>query len=373
VKTRSILLTGATGTVGSELLRRLMAREDTTINVLVRRSGYDRRQQIEYGLRGAHRAANLNLLEGDLGAGETLGLSRDVFCSLLHTTTHVIHCGGSTSFTLPLPESRAVNVVGTQRVLGFTRRCERLVSAAFFSTVYVSGMRSGTFSESDHADGEYGFVNAYEQSKAEMERVVRQAMSDLPILLFRLSTVIGDSRTGAVHGFNAVHHAIRLLYQGLAPMVPGEPTAPVDMVSSDYVADAAMHLMNGESRHGVFHLASGDEASSTIGDILTSTIDSLLRFRPAWRHRSIEKPMLVDLDTYELFVRSVEETGNEVLRNATRSIRTFAYQLAHPKVFCTRKTRESLAGSGIAPKPVLDFYPDVVRYCLETNWGMQPC
>ena len=238
----------------------------------------------------------------------------------------------------------------------------------------MSGRRAGSFGESDYGDDRLGYVNAYEQSKAEMERLVCDAMPDLPILLLRLSTVIGDSQTGSVRGFNAVHHAIRLLYQGLAPMVPGQPAAPVDMVSSDYVADAAMHLMfEGAPRQGIFHLAAGETSSSTIADLLDSTIESLVRFRPSWRKRAIEKPMLVDLDTYELFVRSVEETENDVLRNATRSIRTFAYQLAHPKVFCTCRTSAALADSGIAPKKVLDFYPGVVRYCLETNWGMQPC
>jgi nucleoside-diphosphate-sugar epimerase len=257
-------------------------------------------------------------------------------------------------------------------VLDFARRCEQLESAAFFSTVYVSGMRRGAFAESDFGDDGQGFVNPYEESKAEMEQIVRAAMPELPILLIRLSTVIGDARTGAVHGFNALHHAIRLLYQGLAPMVPGTASTPVDMVSSDYVADAAMHLIDEQARCGVFHLASGDGAA-TIGELLVSTIDSLLRFRPTWRKRAIEKPLLVDLDTYELFVRSVEETGNEVLRNATRSIRTFAYQLAHPKVFKTEQTSRALAGSGIAPRPLLDFYPGIVKYCVDSNWGLQPC
>jgi nucleoside-diphosphate-sugar epimerase len=369
---RNIFITGATGTVGSELLRCLATRDDTTINVLVRRVGYDRRPQIDYGLRGVRVAAALNLLDGDLRDGGSLGLCTDVFESLTRTTTHVIHCGGSTSFGLALDDARAVNVSGTARVVDFARRCERLESAAFFSTVYVSGKRRGPFGEADYGDDGEGFVNSYEQSKAEMEQVVRAAMSDLPVLLLRLSTVIGDSRTGAVHGFNALHHAIRLLYQGLAPMVPGTPITPVDMVSSDYVADAAMHLIDGQERCGVFHLASGNRAP-TIGDMLSATIESLTRFRPAWRKRSIEKPLLVDLDTYELFVRSVEEAGNEVLRNATRSIGTFAYQLAHPKVFRTDKTAAALEGTGIAPKPVLDFYPQIVKYCVESNWGLQPC
>jgi nucleoside-diphosphate-sugar epimerase len=369
---RNVFITGATGTVGSELLRRLAAREDTTINLLVRRAGYDRRPQIDYGLRGVRVAATLNVFEGDLCAGDTLGLPQNTFDSLARTTTHVIHCGGSTSFALRLDESRAVNVAGTARVLRFAQRCERLESAAFFSTVYVSGMRRGIFAETDFGDAGHGFVNPYEQSKAEMEEVVRAQMPDLPIMLFRLSTVIGDSRNGTVHGFNALHHAIRMLYQGLAPMVPGVPSTPVDMVSSDYVADAALHLIDNQARCGVFHLAAG-ECAATIGDLLSATIDSLVRFRPAWRKRSIEKPLLVDLDTYELFVRSVEEAGNDVLRNATRSIRTFAYQLAHPKVFATRKTAESLEAGRIAPKPVLQFYPQIVKYCVESNWGLQPC
>jgi long-chain acyl-CoA synthetase len=369
---RHIFMTGATGTVGSEILRRLAIREDTTINLLVRHVGYDRRAQVDYGLRGVRVAATLNILDGDLCAGESLGLGKDVFESLARTTTHLIHCGGSTSFAMPLADARAVNVAGTARVLDFARRCQRLQSAAFFSTVYVSGRRRGQFAEEDFGDDGNGFVNSYEQSKAEMEQVVRAAMSDLPILLLRLSTVIGDSRTGTVHGFNALHHAIRLLYQGLAPMVPGTPTTPVDMVSSDYVADAAMHLIDGQEKCGVFHLASGERAA-TIGDMLASTIESLIRFRPAWRRRSIEKPLLVDLDTYELFVRSVEEAGNEVLRNATRSISTFAYQLAHPKVFQTEKTTAALSGSGITPKRVLDFYPQIVKYCVDSNWGLQPC
>jgi nucleoside-diphosphate-sugar epimerase len=369
---RHIFMTGATGTVGSELLRRLVTRDDTTVNLLVRRVGYDRRPQIDYGLRGVPVVAKLNILDGDLCDGESLGLCGGVFDSLARTTTHVIHCGGSTSFSMALDDARAVNVCGTARVLDFARRCDRLQSAAFFSTVYVSGRRQGSFGEGDYGDGGNGFVNSYEQSKAEMEQVVRSAMSDLPVLLLRLSTVIGDSRTGAVHGFNALHHAIRLLYQGLAPMVPGTPTTPVDMVSSDYVADAAMHLIEAQEKCGVFHLASGDRAA-TIGDVLSATIESLTRFRPAWRRRSIEKPLLVDLETYELFVRSVEEAGNEVLRKATRSISTFAYQLAHAKVFKTDRTTAALSGSDIAPKRVLDFYPQIVKYCVESNWGLQPC
>ena len=365
----SVLITGATGAVGSELLRRLASRPGTTVNVLLRR-GDERHGEIATILSGT--GAQISIVPGDICAGATLGMSPEAVASLTRYTTHIVHCGGSTSFTLPLSEARLANVEGTRNVLEFARCCPSLESAAFFSTVYVSGRRSGSFGEVDEGDAGYGFVNTYEQSKAEMEALVRAAMEELPILLLRLSTVVGDSRTGAVRGFNAIHHAIRLLYNGLAPMIPGDPGEKVDIVSSDFVADAALHLIDNHPAGGVFHLASGAEAS-TLDDLIGSTVESLLRFRPAWRKRAIERPLLVDLDTYELFVRSVEETGNDVLRSATRSLRTFAYQLAHPKLFETRKTSDALRASGIAPRPALEFYPRVVKYCLESNWGMQQC
>ena len=366
MKRRSVLITGATGAVGSELLRRLAAQPGTTVNVLLRR-GDERHGEIASIVAG-----DISVVAGDLCAGPTLDMAPEAVAYLTRFTTHIVHCGGSTSFTLPLSEARLANVEGTRNVLEFARCCPSLESAAFFSTVYVSGRRSGTFVEDDEGDGGFGFVNTYEQSKAEMETLVRAAMQELPILLLRLSTVVGDSRTGAVRGFNAIHHAIRLLYNGLAPMIPGDPGEKVDIVSSDFVADAALHLIENHPAGGVFHLASGADAS-TLDALIGSTVESLVRFRPAWRKRAIERPLLVDLDTYELFVRSVEETGNDVLRSATRSIRTFAYQLAHPKVFETGKTAQALAGSGIAPRPSLDFYPRVVKYCLESNWGMQQC
>lgn len=373
MKNTSILLTGATGAVGGDLLRRLVQREGLRLNVLVRgshRSGSDR---ITALLGDAEIRADLNVLEGDIGAGHRLGLHDLAVASLHRETTHIIHSAGSTSFTLALPDARAANVQGSRNVLEFARACPALECGAFLSTVYVSGKRCGDFSEADFGDAGLGFVNTYEESKAEMECVIRAAMADLPLMLIRLSTMVGDSTTGRVNQFNTVHHAIRLLYSGLAPMIPGDPNERVDFVSSDFVAAAALHLVEHAPRPGVYHLAAGKESSNTLREIIDETMDTLARFRPQWRKRSVEKPRIVDLETYELFVRSVEETENPVLRDATRSIRTFAYQLAHPKIFETSQAAAILARNGIAPHRSLEFYPRVVRYCLESNWGRRAC
>ena len=369
----SILLTGATGAVGGDLLRRLAQREDLTVNVIVRRTDNDPVERVRALLRHEEISAAVNVVEGDICAGATLGTRDDRRRELQREITHIIHCAGSTSFTLPLASARAANVDGSRNVLEFARHCPALECGAFLSTVYVSGKRCGDFAESDFGDAGRGFVNSYEESKAEMEEMIRAAMDEMPLILVRLSTVVGDSATGRVTHFNTIHHAVRLLYSGLAPMIPGDPNEPVDIVSSDFVAEAALHLVEHAPRPGVYHVAAGRESSNTLGDIIDETMSALSRFKPQWRKRTVEKPLIVDLDTYELFVKSVEETGNPVLREATRSIRTFAYQLAHPKVFETRHAAATLAWTGIAPQPSLAFYPRVVKYCLDSNWGTRPC
>jgi thioester reductase-like protein len=368
VKPRSILLTGATGAVGGDLLRALAGAPETTVNVLVRRTNKPPAERLGQVLRDVRVAARVNVVEGDVCAGASLGLDDGTLATLHRETTHMIHSAGSTSFTLPLVDARTVNVSGSRNVVEFARRCRSLECGAFLSTVYVSGKRCGDFGESDFGDDGAGFVNSYEQSKAEMEAIIACAMTELPLMLIRLSTVVGDSRTGRVTRFNTIHHAIRLLYAGLAPMIPGDANTPVDIVSSDFVAAGVLDLVEHGRAPGVYHLAAGN-ASNTLGEILAETMSALGHYRPQWRKRSVEKPLIVDLDTYELFTRSVEETGNPVLRDATRSMRTFAYQLAHPKVFATRNAAAALAGNGIAPQRSLSFYPRVVRYCLESNWG----
>jgi thioester reductase-like protein len=371
MRRHSILLTGATGAVGSDLLRRLATRKDLDLNVLVRRTNVEPCERVKTVLGDLEVLARLNVLDGDICRGPTLGLSDTALTALQRDTTHIIHAAGSTSFALPLADARAANVWGSRNVLDFARGCTSLECGAFLSTVYVSGKRRGDFAESDYGDAGRGFVNSYEESKAEMEEMIRQAMNELPLILIRLSTVVGDSATGKVNRFNTIHHAIRLFYSGLAPMIPGDPDEPVDIVSSDFVAAATLNLLDQAPRPGVFHLAAGRDSSNSLQDLIGETMSALSQYRPEWRKRSVERPVIVDLDTYELFVRSVEETGNPVLQGATRAIRSFAYQLAHPKVFETRHAAATLAWNGIAPQPSLAYYPRVVKYCLESNWGMR--
>ncbi len=356
----TILVTGGTGTLGRELVRRLAGGESRRSIVVLSRGGRATCARVPFGVRVVH---------GDLRAGPGLGLTAGEHEELSNEVTDILHCAAETRFILPLEEARAVNVDGTRSLLEFAAGCRRLQRVGCFSTVYVAGLRTGRFVEDDPGDGDAGFANTYERSKSEMEREVRGRMADLPIAVYRLSTLIGDSETGAVSGLNAFHHALRLLYHGLAPMVPGDPEHRVDVVATDYVADAACWLFGQRFEAGrTYHLCSGPGGSSTLAELIDAAMGAFHLFRADWRRRHIEKPAIVDLPTYELFVRSVEETGNEVLLDATRAVQSFAVQLAYPKTFDRTLTEAALEGSGLCPPPVLDVLPKVVRACLEANW-----
>ena len=165
-----ILLTGATGLVGGELLPRLLrAAPRSRIHCLVRArdaEALERRRSTL--LARAHvapeAAARVRAVAGDTSAAD-LGLG-DARAALAGRVRSVVHAAASTRFDLSLDEARRTNVEGTANVLAFAR--EAGARLQHVSTAYVAGERSGVLRVRD-ADAPRAFHNTYEQSKWEAE------------------------------------------------------------------------------------------------------------------------------------------------------------------------------------------------------------
>src|SRR5687767_1429404 len=115
----AVLLTGATGFVGKEILDRFPDR-GRRVFALVRAN--------DDAAAAARLAphARLTPVAGDIER-PGLGLAARTAAKLADEVTTVVHCAASVSFDLPLADSRRVNVDGTRHVLELAERCRQLV------------------------------------------------------------------------------------------------------------------------------------------------------------------------------------------------------------------------------------------------------
>lgn len=346
---RAILVTGATGVIGGDSLKRLLAAyPGMTAYALVREP-----RRVPPGLR----APRVELIRGDL-LRPGLGLDGATRALLRRDVGAVLHFAADTRFSQTRREALEVNVQGTGRVveLAADLGAERL---AFTSTAFAVGRRTGTVQPEDRADR--GWVNEYERSKHEAEEVVRAG--DVPFVILRPSTVVFDSAADAVTQTNAVHRALRVFQGGLAAMVPGAAASPVDLVTADYVAEGCARLaLDPDVAGRTLHLCAGDGAMA-LGELL-DVAHAHWSLDDAWRRRRIERPALVELDTWRLMERSVEETGSTVLVRVTRALSHFAPQLAYPKRFDTSDTDRLL---GFGAPPVRTFWTRMLQRMTATR------
>ena len=266
----AVLLTGATGFVGREILSRFLERGDRHIFALVRADNDDQAAE----RLPAH--DRLTAVAGDIEQQE-LGLADGTSELLRREVTTVLHCAASVSFDLPLEESRSVNVEGTRRMLEFARGCPRLERFSYVSTAYVAGEPGGLFREDELAVGQR-FRNPYERSKFEAELALRSEGRDLPVQILRPSIVVGDSGTGRTSSFNVLYGPLKAFARGAVPAIPARRDAPVDIVPVDYVADR-VHELATHGPDGTFHLVAGRNAT-TVGRLLEMSSEELGRAEP---------------------------------------------------------------------------------------------
>jgi thioester reductase-like protein len=266
----AVLLTGATGFVGREILSRFLERGDRRVFALVRAKDDDEAA----GRLPAH--ARLTAIAGDIEEGD-LGLSGEARERMRAEVETVLHCAASVSFELGLAESREVNVEGTRRMLDFARSCPRLERFSYVSTAYVAGEPDRLFHEDELAVGQH-FRNSYERSKFEAELAVRREGAGIRLQVFRPSIVVGDSNTGRTSSFNVLYGPLKAFARGKVPAIPARRDAPVDIVPVDYVADRVYELAtNGPD--GTFHLVAGRNAT-TVGRLLEMSSEQLGRRQP---------------------------------------------------------------------------------------------
>jgi long-chain acyl-CoA synthetase len=361
-----VLLTGATGFLGMELLARYLELTERRIYALVR--GVDDREvaaRLQNTLRslfGADHpyAERVVAVRGDITHPD-LGLRGGD--GLAERVSEIVHGAALVSFQLGVEASRATNVEGTRRVLEFAERCQErggLRRLSYISTAFVAGEHAGCFSE-DELDVGQRFRNAYEQSKFEAERLVAGSRGRLPITVLRPSIIVGERDSGWTASFNVLYWPLRAFARGAYVALPARRDAPVDVVPVDYVADATFALSQAREAEGAtFHLTAGAHASS-VGELVE--LATAFFERPAPR---LIEPALYRRVIHPLLVRS---SRDERYRRALARSEVFFPYFATRVVFDDRRSRVALRGAGIVPTPLHTYFDRLVEFALAAEWG----
>jgi thioester reductase-like protein len=344
-----VLLTGATGFVGRELLARFLERDNRHVHALVRASDHgEAAERLPEHQRLSAWAADLER--------PALGLDARGADELAERVSTVVHCAASVSFSLGLEESRRVNVEGTGRMVELAERCaargEGLDRFSYVSTAYVAGAHRGAFAEDDLDVGQ-SFRNPYERSKFEAERLVRERAAGLPAQVLRPSIVVGDSRTGWTSSFNVLYPPLRAFAQGAIPALPARRGAPVDVVPVDYVADA-VHELADRGPDGTFHLVAGRNAT-TVGRLIELAARRFGRPAPP-----LFPPGLYKRLVHPLLLRRLGRRRREGLRRMEVYFPYFSMRVR----FADRRHPP-------AP-PVEGYFDRLLDYAERARWGRRP-
>ena len=288
-----VFLTGATGLLGSYILRNLLSQGEH-VAVLARPGRKETAEQrISKILAQWKKEIGENLpmpkvFSGDLTQPGKLG-------ELHERCESVIHCAASLTFYGPKGEEPWLsNVDGTNRILDF---CDAagVKNMHYVSTAYVAGS-SRQFSEKDLDVGQE-LRNDYEKSKLKAEQIVRSANFLKRLTVYRPSIVVGDAVTGfttTFHGFYAVlklaHTLVSRLPMGstsgrnLLAALGMNGSERKNFVPVNWVTDVFSHIFLNPELHGqTYHLTTPDPP------LLTDFVDMVQDAVETWSQLADER------------------------------------------------------------------------------------
>lgn len=338
----TILLTGATGYIGSYVANELLTRTDSRIAVLVRAKSEDEAKQRLWKSMQLHldfdafsRALpRFDIYLGDLTA-PNLGIEASARARLIDTMRSVIHCAAS----LNRKSDKVcfnVNLRGTLALVKLAQAAHAKHPLARFSdvsTVAVAGHRNAEIVKEDEAiEWDRSDYDPYARTKKFCEHMVHELLPEVPITIFRPSIVLGDSRFPETTQFDMVRAFAALAYMRVLPL---QPDWRVDIVPANYVGEAIARIhIDPAPKYGIYHLSSGED-SLTYRQI----VDSLREHGHG--ARTFFVPRLEK--TFEMAVLGLMSTPRKYgLAPAASLMKVFLPYLTYDTVFSNRRVIEAL-------------------------------
>ncbi len=353
----TVFMTGFPGFLGSQLVKRLLARypADVTITCLIqqkfRTQAMQRVAQIDGESPGW--GERVVLVEGDITQPE-LSLNESQISQLQNEIIEIYHLAAVYALGVSRDLAMRVNVNGTRHMLRFAEQCPHLQRFQYVSTCYISGRHNGLFTEHDLQNGQK-FNNYYEETKFLAEVEVQHALDNgLPVTIYRPAIVVGDSQTGETQKYDGPYYAFQwIMRQGSVAVLPdfgGAERYEVNVIPRDYVVDAIDYLSAQEKSLGqVYHIS--DPQPLTVKEI-TNVMSEAMEKRivgvrmPGW----LVKNALKKVPGLYQFVR-MEPAMVDYFTQPTR--------------YTCKNTLRDLAGSGVTCPPFESYVGNLLAFMRQ--------
>ena len=268
---QTILLTGATGEIGSQLAKRLSQQGFKVCCMVRSKNKLNARERLLASV-----GMDVDVLEADLSL-PLCGFDTAMIETFRHRFSKFIHCAALVKFDKSLEQQiMDTNVLGTNRALELAQVLN-IPEFHYVSTAYVAGAASN-LSEWNHGLPENA-RNPYELSKQKAEQLVRAWSGKTAI--YRLSIVVGDSYTGLTDSYNGFYGYLSGFWQMREQLkaatkpffVPANTDSTMNLVPRDWVTDMLAKLMRVPVQKKTYHLTHPQPAN--IAWMMTTSFDYL--------------------------------------------------------------------------------------------------
>ena len=261
----SIFLTGASGFFGSRLLHDLLHFTDAHIYCLTQASTCQaallklQATSNKYGvLITPEEWQRVTPVCGNI-AQPQMGLSGTEWQKLSRETDVIYHCAATVNLVHTYEQLKDVNLGGTQNIVHFALEGKRkpIHYASTLSVFVATDHNSGTVYEADHLDTTRWIYGGYAQTKWAAERFLRQVAASLPINIFRLGFIAGDTN----NPINPDNSLLKIFAKGITSIgcIPEQwlDRLYIDLTPRDYATKAMTVIakQQGGKQGNTFHIA----------------------------------------------------------------------------------------------------------------------
>ncbi|UKZ96440.1 putative NRPS-like protein biosynthetic cluster [Trichoderma asperellum] len=247
----SIVVTGATGSLGAYIVAKLASRPDIDqVYCLVRANdlthGYKRvvRSMIQrrvYHLLSLASRRKIIVLPSNL-AEPDLGLSKSAYEAVTENLTAVIHCAWSVNFNMHLSSFEKGNIAGVSHLISLCQSAQPPATMNFCSSVSTCSQATVVPVPERVPDFSWAQNMGYAQSKSVAEHICAKAASQgVTTRVLRIGQIIGDTEHGVWNSQEAVPMMMQTAVTiGALPRLQETPSwLPVDVVA-DVVTDISL-------------------------------------------------------------------------------------------------------------------------------------